>query len=68
MWDKKKPDSHQPAVPEQKNLLGTKESTDAVRSVDAMATARRGGWGRVLHVNGATSPAPRILIDGRSKD
>src|SRR5712672_2782144 len=64
MWDKKKPDTPQAAVPEQKNLLGNKESTDAVRPVDAMANRETGWLGSSLHVKGDITGSEDLLIDG----
>src|SRR6267154_2381542 len=64
MWDKKKPDMPQAAVPEQKNLLGNKESTDAVRPVDAMANRETGWLGSSLHVKGDITGSEDLQIDG----
>src|SRR4030081_964280 len=64
MWDKKKPDTPQAAVPEQKNLLANKESTDTVRPVDAMANGEAGGRGSSLHVKGDITGSEDLLIDG----
>src|SRR5258707_1503045 len=64
MWDKKKPDMPQAAAPEQKNLLAKKESTDAVRPVDAMANRETGWLGSSLHVKGDITGSEDLLIDG----
>ena len=64
MWDKKKPDTPQAAVPEQKNLLVNKESADAVRPVDAMANRETGWLGSSLHVKGDITGSEDLLIDG----
>src|SRR3979411_2338686 len=64
MWDKKKPDTPQAAVPEQKNLLTNKESTDTVRPVDAMANREAGWLGSRLHVKGDITGSEDLLIDG----
>ena len=64
MWDKRKPDTPQAAVPEQKNLLANKESTDAVRPVDAMANRETGWLGSSLHVKGDITGSEDLLIDG----
>ena len=64
MWDKKKPDTPQAAVPEQKNLLTNKESTDTVRPVDAMANRETGWLGSSLHVKGDITGSEDLLIDG----
>src|SRR6266481_561204 len=64
MWDKKKPDTPQAAVPEQKNVLANKESTDAVRPVDAMANRETGWLGSSLHVKGDITGSEDLLIDG----
>src|ERR1700704_774937 len=64
MWDKKKPDAPQAAVPEQENLLTNKESTDTVRPVDAMANRETGWLGSSLHVKGDITGSEDLLIDG----
>src|SRR5258706_130754 len=64
MWDKKKPDSPQAAVPESKNLLTNKKSTDAVRPLDAIANRETGWLGSSLHVKGDITGSEDLLIDG----
>src|SRR5258708_6344718 len=64
MWDKKKPDSPQAAVPESKNLLTNKKSTDAVRQLDAIANRETGWLGSSLHVKGDITGSEDLLIDG----
>jgi len=64
MWDKKKPDTPQAAVPEQKNLLANKESTDAMRRVDAIANRETGWLGSSLRVKGDITGSEDLLIDG----
>ncbi len=64
MWDKKKPDTPLAAVPEPKNLLTNKKSTDAMRPLDA-TTNRATGWlGSSLHVKGDITGSEDLLIDG----
>src|SRR6267142_3023825 len=64
MWDKKKPDTPQAAVPEQKNLLANKESTDAMRPLDAITNRETGWLGSSLHVKGDITGSEDLLIDG----
>jgi cytoskeletal protein CcmA (bactofilin family) len=64
MWDKKKPDTPQAAVPEQKNLLANKESTDAMRPLDAIKIHETGWLGSSLHVKGDITGSEDLQIDG----
>ena len=64
MWDKKKPDTPQAAVPEQKNLLANKESTDAMRPLDAIKIRETGWLGSSLRVKGDITGSEDLLIDG----
>src|SRR5258707_2143360 len=64
MWDKKKPDTPQASVPERKNLLANKKSTDAVRPLDAIANRETGWLGSSLHVKGDITGSEDLLIDG----
>jgi len=64
MWDKKKSDTPQAAVPEPKNLLANKESTDAMRPLDAIANRETGWLGSSLHVKGDITGSEDLLIDG----
>ena len=64
MWDKKKPDTPQAAVPEQKNLLANKESKDAMPPVDAIANRETGWLGSSLHVKGDITGSEDLQIDG----
>src|SRR5712671_3434131 len=64
MWDKKKPDTPQAVVPEQKNLLANKESTDAMPPVDAIANRETGWLGSSLRVKGDITGSEDLLIDG----
>jgi len=64
MWDKKKPDTPQAAVPEQKNLLANKESKDAMPPVDAIANRETGWLGSSLRVKGDITGSEDLLIDG----
>ena len=64
MWDKKKPDTPQAAVPEQKNLLANKESKDAMPPVDAIANRETGWLGSNLRVKGDITGSEDLLIDG----
>ena len=64
MWDKKKPDSPQAAVPEPKSLLTNKKSTDAIRPLDATANPATGWLGSSLHVKGDITGSEDLLIDG----
>ena len=63
MWDKKKPDTPQVALPERKDLL-TKKSTDAIRPLDAIANRETGWLGSGLHVKGDIIGSEDLLIDG----
>jgi len=62
MWDKKKPDTPQAAVPEQK--LANKESKDAMPPVDAIANRETGWLGSSLRVKGDITGSEDLLIDG----
>jgi cytoskeletal protein CcmA (bactofilin family) len=64
MWDKKKPDSPQAAAPEPKNLATNKESTDAMRPLDATVDRAAGWLGSSLHVKGDIIGTEDLLIDG----
>src|SRR5712692_6403120 len=64
MWDKKKPDSPQAAVPEPKSLLTNKKSTDAMRPLDATANPATAWLGSSLHVKGNITGTEDLLIDG----
>src|SRR5712664_113566 len=64
MWDKKKPDTPQAAVPEPKNLLANKESTDAMRPLDAITNRETGWLGSSLHVKGDIIGSEDLMIDG----
>jgi cytoskeletal protein CcmA (bactofilin family) len=64
MWDKKKPDTPQAAVPEPKNLLTNKKSTDAMRPLEATANHPTGWLGSSLHVKGDITGSEDLLIDG----
>jgi cytoskeletal protein CcmA (bactofilin family) len=64
MWDKKKPDTPQAVAPEPKNLLTNKESTDAMRPLDATADRAAGWLGSSLHVKGDIIGTEDLLIDG----
>ncbi len=64
MWDKKKPDATQAAVPEPKNLLTNKKSTDAMRPLDATADGATGWLGSNLHVKGDITGTEDLLIEG----
>src|SRR5712671_7074873 len=64
MWDKKKPDTPQAAVPEPKNWLPNKKSTDAMRPMDAPANRAAGWLGSSLHVKGDITGSEDLLIDG----
>ena len=64
MWDKKKLDTSQAAVPEPKNLLTNKSSTDAMRPLDATANRATGWLGSSLHVKGDITGSEDLLIDG----
>jgi cytoskeletal protein CcmA (bactofilin family) len=64
MWDKKKPDTPQAAAPEPKNLLTNKESTDAMRPLDATADRAAGWLGSSLHVKGDIIGTEDLLIGG----
>src|SRR5712692_4442900 len=64
MWDKKKPDTPQVGVPETKNLLTNKKSTDAMRPLDVIANRETGWLGSSLHVKGDITGSEDLLIDG----
>jgi cytoskeletal protein CcmA (bactofilin family) len=64
MWDKKKPDTPQAAVPEPKNWLPNKKSTDAMRPLDVPANRAAGWLGSSLHVKGDITGSEDLLIDG----
>src|SRR5260370_6935283 len=64
MWDKKKPDTPQAAVPEPKNWLPNKKSTDAMRPMDAPANRAAGWLGSSLQVKGDITGTEDLLIDG----
>ena len=64
MWDKKKPGTPQAAAPEPKNLLTNKESTVAMRPLDATANRATGWLGSSLHVKGDIIGTEDLLIDG----
>jgi cytoskeletal protein CcmA (bactofilin family) len=64
MWEKKKPDTPQLAVPEPKNLLTSKKPTDAMRPLDAIANRETGWLGSSLHVKGDITGSEDLLIDG----
>src|SRR6267154_6027497 len=64
LFRSKKPDTPQAAVPEQKNLLANKESTDAMRRVDAIANRETGWLGSSLRVKGDITGSEDLLIDG----
>ena len=64
MWDKKKPDSPQGAAPEPKNLATNKESTDAMRPLDATAEHETGRLGSSLRVKGDIIGTEDLLIEG----
>ncbi len=64
MWDKKKPDTPQAAVPEPKNWLPNKKTTDAVRPLDAAPNRAAGCLGSSLHVKGDITGSEDLLIDG----
>jgi len=64
MWDKKKPDSPQAASPEPKNLATNKESTEAMRPLDAPVDRAAGWLGSRLHVKGDIIGTEDLLIDG----
>jgi cytoskeletal protein CcmA (bactofilin family) len=58
MWDKKKPDTPQGAVPEPTNLPPNRKSTDA-------AAGRAAGWlGSSLRVKGDITGTEDLLIEG----
>jgi cytoskeletal protein CcmA (bactofilin family) len=64
MWDKKKPDSPQGAAPGPKNLATNKESTDAMRPLDATVDRAAGWLGSSLHLKGDIIGTEDLLIDG----
>src|SRR5713101_8918559 len=64
MWDKKKPDTPQAAVPERKNWLPNKNNTEAMRAMDAPANRAAGWLGSSLHVKGDITGSEDLLIDG----
>jgi cytoskeletal protein CcmA (bactofilin family) len=64
MWDKKKPDTPQPAAPEPKNPLTNKESAVAMRPLEAKAEGATGWLGSSLHVKGDIIGTEDLLIDG----
>jgi cytoskeletal protein CcmA (bactofilin family) len=64
MWDKKKPDTPQPAAPEPKNQLTNKESAVAMRPLDAKAEGATGWLGSSLHVKCDIIGTEDLLIDG----
>ena len=64
MWEKKKPDTPQAAVPEPKDLQTKEKSTDAIRPLDAIANRETGSLGSSLHVKGDITGSEDLLIDG----
>jgi cytoskeletal protein CcmA (bactofilin family) len=64
MWDRKKPDTPQADAPEPKHLLTDKESTDAMRPLDATADRATGWLGSSLRVKGDIIGTEDLLIDG----
>jgi cytoskeletal protein CcmA (bactofilin family) len=64
MWGKNNPDTPQAAAREPKNLLTNKESTDAMRPLDAKADPAPGWLGSSLHVKGDIIGTEDLLIDG----
>src|SRR5260370_35717771 len=64
MWDKKKPDTPQAAVPEPKNWLPNKKSTAGMRGMEAPANRAAGWLGPSLHVKGDITGSEDLLVDG----
>src|SRR5258708_37134966 len=64
MWDKKKPDTPQAEVPEPKNWLPNKKSTDAMRPMDAPANRAAGWLGSSLRGKRDITGSEDLLIDG----
>jgi cytoskeletal protein CcmA (bactofilin family) len=64
MWDKKKPDTRQVALPEPKDLMMNKKSTDSMRLLDAIGSRDTGWLGSSLHVKGDITGSEDLLIDG----
>jgi cytoskeletal protein CcmA (bactofilin family) len=64
MWDKKKPETPQSTVPEPKNLLTDKKSTNAMRPLDATVDRATAWLGSSLHVKGDITGTQDLLIEG----
>jgi cytoskeletal protein CcmA (bactofilin family) len=64
MWDKKKPDTPQVGLPEPKDLMTNKKSTDSMRQLDATGSRDTGWLGSSLHVKGDITGSEDLLIDG----
>ena len=64
MWNEKKPNGPQTAVPEPKNSQTDKKSPDTMRPIDSRTDRSPARLGSSLHVKGDITGTEDLLIDG----